>query len=153
MAKEIIITERGVERTVPMEGELLPPVRQVYSPTELNTASHTIQVQPGVTHEIQMRTSAVDRAQGFLISNVPLFAAFGFGSLLVCVFFYSVPFWSLTALVVFWLTFVGAWLISYIVTLVLSAEGIAFYEAHQRWGVIKREQEERWNYYRNIGGK
>lgn len=127
------------------------PIVRRLSPGELNQVQHVIDVQPSAKHYVEMRTSAKDRAQGFLIANVPLFAGLALGMVLIAVFFFEVPFLSLPALVIFWLTFVAAWLISYIYTLAVSAEGIAMYEARQKWNVIKREQQERWNYYKNQG--
>lgn len=124
------------------------PIVRRMSPSELNNVQHVIDVQPSAQHYVEMKTSAKDRAQGFLITNVPLFAGLALGMVLISVFFFNVPFLSLPALVIFWLSFVLAWLISYIYTLAVSAEGIAMYEARQKWQVIKKEQQERWRYYR-----
>jgi len=128
-----------------------PLVRRV-PPAELNNVTHTIDVQPSAQHIVEMKTSAVDRSKGFLIATVPLFAGLALGMMLISVFFFGVPLMSLTALVVFWLSFVAAWLVSYIYTLAVSAEGIAMFEARSKWQVIKREQEERWNYYKKMNG-
>lgn len=121
-------------------------------PTDLGQTSHVIDVQPSAQHIVTMKTSARDRAEGFLIATVPLFAAFALAIVLISVFFFSVPFMSLTALVIYWLAFVAAWLLAYVYTLAISAEGIAMYEAKQKWNVIKREQQERWNYYKKLNG-
>lgn len=126
-----------------------PIVRRI--PTELGQTSHVIDVAPSAQHYVEMRTSAKDRAQGFLIATVPLFAGLALGMVLISVFFFNVPFMSLTALVIFWLSFVAAWLIAYVYTLAVSAEGIAMFEARKKWQVIEREQRERWDYYKNQG--
>ena len=99
--KNLKIVERGITRTIPMEGDVLPPVRRM-TPADLNTVNHTLDVVPTSTHHIEMQTSAVDRSKGFLLATVPLFAGFALGLVLVSVFFFSVPLWSLTALVIFW---------------------------------------------------
>jgi len=122
------------------------------APAEINQTSHVIDVAPSAQHIVTMKTSARDRAEGFLIATVPLFAAFALAIVLISVFFFSVPFMSLTALVIYWLAFVAAWLIAYVYTLAVSAEGIAMFEARQKWNVIKREQEERWSYYKKLNG-
>lgn len=122
-------------------------------PAELNAVSHTIDVAPSATHHVEMKTSAVDRSKGFLIATVPLFAGLALGMLLISVFFFGVPFLSLPALVIFWLSFVGAWLLAYVYTLAVSAEGIAMFEAKSKWDVVKREQRERWDYYRKLNGE
>jgi len=67
--------------------------------------------------------------------------------LLVCVFFSGVPFLSLPALLIFWLSFVAAWIVGYGWTLSVSAEGVSFFEARQKWDVIKEEQRRRWAHY------
>jgi hypothetical protein len=113
---------------------------------------HTIDAPLSATQHIELRTSAVDRAKGFLIASTPLYAAFALGVLLVSVLFFNVPFWSFWGLSVFWLSFVLAWLWGYRETLVRSAEGIAHYEAKRKWDVIEEEQRRRWEHYdRQIG--
>lgn len=129
------------------------PVVRRMPPGELNAVSHVIDVAPSATHHVEMRTSAVDRSKGFLIATVPLFAGLALGMVLISVFFFDVPFLSLPALVIFWLSFVASWLLAYVYTLAVSAEGIAMFEAKSKWDVIKREQRERWDYYKKLNGE
>ena len=128
------------------------PIVRRMPPAEINQTSHIIDVAPSAVHHVEMKTSARDRAEGFLLATVPLFAGLALGMVLISVFFFGVPFMSLTALVIFWLSFVAAWLLAYVYTLAVSAEGIAMFEARQKWNIIKREQEERWRYYRQWNG-
>lgn len=130
---------------VPTENN--PVVRRM-QPTDLNTVGHVIDVAPTSQHIVEMRTSAVDRAKGFLISTVPLFGVFALAIVLASVFFFGVPFLSVPALVIFVVAFAGTWLLAYGWTLLVSAEGIAWYEARRKWDVVEREQTERWRYYR-----
>ena len=104
------------------------------------SVNHTIDAAPVATQHVEMRTSAVDRSLGFLIASVPLYAGFALVVLLVSVFFAGVPFLSLPALVIFWLSFVAAWIVGYTYTLSVSAEGVSRYEATQKWAVIREEQ-------------
>jgi fatty acid desaturase len=129
------------------------PIVRRAAPDALQNVVHTIDVQPSATQHIEMKTSAVDRSKGFLIATVPLFAAFAVGAVLIAYIAFNVPVLSAAMLAIFWLTFVLAWAASYIYTLAISAEGIARYEAGQKWQVIKREQTERWNYYKNRDGE
>jgi len=108
---------------------------------------HTIDAPLSATQHIEMKTSATDRAQGFLIVNVPLFGAFALGVLLLAVLMTGHPFWSFWSFCIFWLSFVLAWLYSYKMTLDKSAEGVSHYEARQKWAVIREEQRRRWEYY------
>ena len=108
---------------------------------------HTIDVPLAATQHIEMKTSAVDRSKGFLIANVPLFGAFALGVWLLSGLLTSSGFFTLTGLVILWLSFVAAWLASYYYTLRVSAEGIAMFESEMKWKVIMREQDRRWAYY------
>ena len=120
--------------------------------TAMNQASHVLDVPPTATQHIEVKTSSVDRAKGFLIANVPLFAAFALGVVLVAWVGAGVPIASVDALVTFWLAFVLAWLVGYVYTLSMSAEGIAMFEARSKWRVIEREQRERWAHYKQLNG-
>lgn len=108
---------------------------------------HVIDVPMQATQHIEMRTSAVDRSKGFLLANVPLFGAFALGVWLLSGLITTSGFFTLTGLVILWLSFVAAWLASYYYTLRVSAEGIAMYEAKSKWHVIKEEQRRRWEHY------
>jgi hypothetical protein len=99
-----------------------------------------------------MRTSAVDRAKGFLIASVPLYAAFATAVVAVVVIGWSVPVWSLATLVIFWLSFTAAWVIGYTYTLTVSAEGVSLFEAKSKWDVIREEQRRRWEHYERLTG-
>jgi len=127
------------------------PVRRDLPAMPLNASvNHTIDAAPVATQHVEMKTSAVDRSLGFLIASVPLYAGFALLVLLVSIFFGGVPFLSLPALVIFWLSFVAAWVVGYCYTLSVSAEGVSHYEARQKWDVIKEEQRRRWEHYARL---
>jgi fatty acid desaturase len=109
--------------------------------------AHIIDVPMNATQHIEMKTSAVDRAKGFLIASVPLYLAFALGVLLLSVLFAGVPFFSFWSLAIFWLSFVLAWLWGYRETLMKSAEGIAYMEASRKWDIVEEEQRRRWEHY------
>jgi hypothetical protein len=127
------------------------PVRRDLPAMPLNASvNHTIDAAPVATQHVEMKTSAVDRSLGFLIASVPLYAGFALLVLLVSIFFGGVPFLSLPALVIFWLSFVAAWIIGYAYTLSISAEGVSHYESRQKWAVIREEQRRRWAHYERV---
>jgi len=113
---------------------------------------HTLDVPMQATQHIEMKTSAVDRSKGFLLANVPLFAAFALGVWLLAGAFSLAPWFSITALLIFWLSFVAAWLASYAYTLHMSAEGVSMFEAKSKWAIIREEQRRRWEYYEKQNG-
>jgi hypothetical protein len=127
------------------------PVRRQIPPPPLNASvNHTIDAAPVATQHVEMKTSAVDRSLGFLIASVPLYAGFALLVLLVSIFFSGVPLLSLPALVIFWLSFVAAWVVGYCYTLSVSAEGVSHYEARNKWAVIREEQRRRWEHYERL---
>ena len=131
-----------------VKAEVMKPHRP--PPTAMQTTEHIISVPVQATQHIEVRTSSVDRAKGFLIAGVPLYAAFGVGMLIVAVALFGTPVLSLTGFLIFWLTFIVAWAWGYYTTLKMSAEGISLYEARRKWDVIEREQKERWSYYKQV---
>jgi hypothetical protein len=125
------------------------PVRRDL-PAMPGPVSTQIDVTPTATTHIDVRTSEVDRAKGFLLRSVPLYAAFALLVLLVTVFFSGVPFLSLSALTIFWLSFVAAWLLAYCYDLSRSPSGIAHMEATRKWDLIEREHDRRWQHYERL---
>ena len=111
--------------------------------------AHVIDAAPVATQHVEMKTSAVDRAKGFLIASVPLYAGFATAVAGVCVVGWSVPIFSLATFLIFWLSFIAAWIVGYCYTLSVSAEGVSLFEAKSKWDVIRREQNYRWNHYQS----
>jgi hypothetical protein len=66
----------------------------------------------------------------------------------ICVLGFSVPLLSLPTLVITFTVFAVVWTIAYLYSLHISAEGVSLYEAQERWGVIKTEQQMRWQAWR-----
>ena len=109
--------------------------------------AHTIDAPLSATQHVEMTTSATDRAKGFLIAAVPLYAAFAVGVLVLAKVLAGVPLWSFWGFATFWLSFVLAWVWGYRETLMKSAEGIAWMEADRKWNIIEEEQRRRWEHY------
>lgn len=112
--------------------------------------AHVIDAAPVATQHVEMKTSAVDRAKGFLIASVPLYMAFATAVVAVVAIGWSVPVFSLATFVIFWLSFVAAWVVGYTYTLHVSAEGVSLFEAKNKWAVIRREQDYRWDHYNRL---
>jgi hypothetical protein len=127
------------------------PQRRVDLPAQTSQAWQ-MDVTPGAQQIIEVRTSAVDRAKGFQISFVPVAVAFGLLVVFVSLAFEN-DFWSLASLLLFWATFVLTWGAGWFVTLLMSAEGVSFFEAREKWSVVKAEQRERWAHFRWASGR
>jgi fatty acid desaturase len=108
---------------------------------------HTIDAPLSATQHVEMQTSATDRAKGFLIAAVPLYAAFAVGVLVLAKVLAGVPLLSFWGFATFWLSFVLAWVWGYRETLMKSPEGVAWMEANRKWDVIEEEQRRRWEHY------
>jgi hypothetical protein len=145
--------EMGLRKST---GHYVPAVvnrRREFPAMPLNAEiSHTIDAAPHATQHIEMKTSATDRAKGFLLASVPLYAAFALAVVAVVVVGFRVPLASLATLTIFLLTFVAAWVIGYTYTLTVSAEGVSLFEAKSKWDVIKEEQNRRWAHYDRVTG-
>lgn len=107
-------------------------------------------VTPNGTSHVEMKTSAKDRAQGFIIASMPRTFAFSLAVTLAAITLGGVTLGA--AFVILFGVFSIVEIASYIFTLSISAEGVASYEARQKWAVIREEQRERWNHYKRISG-
>ena len=123
------------------------PRMEVLPPAE---TTHRLDVPLQSVTNIEMKTSAVDRSKGFLIANLPLFGAFAIGVWLLSGMLTNAPLFSVLGLCILWSSFVLAWLASYWYTLRVSAEGIAMFEAKNKWAVIREEQRRRWAHYERL---
>ena len=142
-ANTIVIGDKDGVRTL---AKYEPVSMNRYRPTDI-AQPIMLDVPITATQHGEVKTSAVDRAQGFLIASVPRTFAF---ALTVTILSIAVGGVTLAAsFVILFSVFSVVELISYAITLLLSAEGVSFYEARQKWQVIKREQKNRWEHYRN----
>lgn len=103
-------------------------------------------VTPHATSHVEMKIDSQDRAWGFLIASAPRTFAFALGATLVAIASTGIS--ATGAIALMFLIFSVAEITSYIYTLAISAEGTAHFEARQKWGVLRREQDERWRHYR-----
>lgn len=114
--------------------EIMPPVEL---PPMLPTAQTSV----------ELHTTYTDRARGFQVATLPIAIAFGVGALVVAVVGYSVPVISIGALAVFWLAFLGWWLLGWTVHHIASPDGIALVQALLMYRYIRFEQKDRLRRY------
>ena len=155
MSKSVSVEEQ-IRMGIRQEPKYVPAVvadRQQPARVEVLPPSHVpvdLSVTPTATAHIDMRTSAVDRAKGFLIASVPRTFAFSLAITILSIVVGGVT--LATSFVILFATFSFVELVSYVFTLAISAEGTAFYEARMKWGVIREEQRQRWNHYNRMNG-
>lgn len=151
----VTIEEQRAQGLTRQTTNFIPAVtaRRAAPPMPINSqVGHVIDVAPTATQHIEVRTSAVDRAKGFLIASIPLYVAFATAVVGVVVLGFKVPLASLATLVIFLLAFVAAWVVGYTYTLQVSAEGVSLFEAKNKWDVIQEEQRRRWEHYDKLMG-
>ena len=102
------------------------------------------------TSHVEMKTSAQDRAWGFLIASTP--RTFVFSLAIVLISMLATDIGVIAGIVMLVSIFSVVELASYVYTLAISAEGTANYEARQKWAVIREEQRERWKHYKKMQG-
>jgi hypothetical protein len=113
---------------------------------------HTINATPHATQHVEMRTSAVDRAKGHLISMVPLYAMVSTATVAVCVLGFGLPWLAMPTLVIFVVVFAASWLVSWLYQLRISPEGVNYMEADRKWGIIEKEHDRRWSQWERMTG-
>lgn len=103
---------------------------------------------PASMAHVELRTTYSDRARGFQLATLPVSIAFGIGALIVAIAAYAVPVLSVAALAIFWVSFLGWWLLGWTVHHIISPDGIALIHALLGWRYLQREQTERLKRYR-----
>lgn len=127
------------------------PARRAELPATMAT-TYTIDAHPSAQLGSITHTSAVDRAKGYTIIQAPLAAIMAVLVLAVAKSLADFPLLSFAAFLTFWISFAVVWLVGWGITLLLSAEGVAFYEARRKWDTVQNEQSERWAHYnRQLG--
>lgn len=119
--------------------------RQDGAPAPINAeVIHTIDAQPNATQHVELRTSAIDRAVGFMIATAPLCFGFAVAVVGIVVLGFGVPLVSVATLVIVFTVFAVVWTVAYLYTLSISAEGVSLFEAQEKWAIIRTEQQLRW---------
>ncbi|MCC6458797.1 MAG: hypothetical protein IT328_27885 [Caldilineaceae bacterium] len=108
---------------------------------------------PTAQTSVTLHTTYTDRSVGFQVATVPISIAFGVGALVVAVVGYSVPVLSIGALMVFWLAFLGWWLLGWAIHHIASPDGIALVQAILMYRYVRNEQRERLRRYASLRAK
>ncbi len=113
----------------PQPIQVLPPVQEI---------RYGLDVPQTATLHVELRTSAVDRAKGYLLETTGLCLVFALALVLGVRYWQGWPLLAagmyLSTLILFALLWGG----SYILHKLLSVEGVALLEAWRKWNVIDR---------------
>ena len=96
-----------------------------------------------VAQQIRMVTSHEDRARGFTLVSLPLATAVGVGGLLLAIGLFRVPLWSMGALLVLFLAFLGTWLLAWLWFTAASPDGIGLMQVLLHYRLLRHEQRAR----------
>lgn len=124
-----------------------PVAKRQPTPAPMQDINYALDVPLQSTQQIIMKTTAVDRAQGFAIKTQQLGLIIGFAVTVASIAFADVPVFSFWSLTIYVLTYAAVWLYAYYLDLKHSPEGIARNESDRKWGVIERHQERMWDHY------
>ena len=127
-------------------GELAPVRRQAAimpaEPAQLPAAP--------ATSDVILHTTYEDRARGWLLAVTPLSAVGGLAGVLLAAVGWAMPILSVTALLVYFATFAGVWLLGYVVHTVVSPDGVALLHVLFAWRYVERERKTRERAYRGL---
>lgn len=127
----IVPAKRG-EMVKPLPQQQGPVVaRRIVEPLDINLPQQS-------TMAVDMRTSAVDRAQGFSIETHQLSVVTGLLAVLVAVVGFGHPFLALGTLWTFGLWYGLVWLAAWLFHRIVSPEGLAFFNSIMMWRYINR---------------
>lgn len=124
-----------------------PVAKRIAPALPEQSMNYALDVPLQSTQQIIMKTTAVDRAQGFAIKTQQLGLIIGFAVTVASIAFADVPVFSFWSLTIYVLTYAAVWLYAYYLDLKHSPEGIARNESDRKWGVIERHQERMWDHY------
>ena len=137
--------------TMPNNDRFVPEIRR--HRTDLPqpvTEEYALRAPQGATQHVELRTSMTDRAVGHLIMNVPML---GFVAILTPVLWRlaaTAPLTAGFAITLWFITFALLWAGSWVLSLVMSAEGIGLISELLKWKMLFREQDNRWRHYERM---
>lgn len=115
-----------------------------------DAGEYSLRAPQGATQHIEMRTSHVDRAVGHLIFNVPMMAIVAILTPVLKGLVSTAPVTLMGGLTLWFITFAILWAGTWIVSLVISAEGIGLISELLKWKLLFREQDRRWQHYERM---
>lgn len=133
-------------RQQPAERNFVAPLPE-RRPVKIEVLPPEQQLTPAATSSSEVSGSYQDRAKGFQVATLPISIAFGGGSALVALLGFGVPLLSLPMLGVFWIAFLGWWIVGWLIHHIFSADGVALLHTVKGWQYLEREQRARLRRY------
>lgn len=128
------------------------PERPTHLPPATTSHSTMIDVPNNVVEVVSIQTTERDRSVGYLLRTVPLSIAFAIVIVALAITLFEKPIFSWTGFVVFWLSFVGAWMYGEYRHGKSSPNAAALEEIKRKWDNIDRNDQRRWDAWEKVTG-
>ena len=118
------------------------------------TTSHStvVDVPVHAVEVVSVQTSERDRSFGYLLRTIPLSIAFAVVATIAAITLADESFFSWTAFVIFWLSFVGAWMYGEYRHGRSSPNAAALEEIKRKWDNVDANDARRWAAWEKITG-
>jgi hypothetical protein len=120
-------------------GELVRPLpQQTVTARRYQPVNVSMNIPQQSVMTVDMRTSAVDRAQGFTIETHQLSVVTGLLAVLIAVVGFGHPFLALGTLWTFGVWYTLIWFMAWLFHRIISPEGLAWYNAVMAWRYLDK---------------
>lgn len=128
------------------------PERPVHLPPATTSHSTIVDVPNNVIEVVSIQTTERDRSVGYLLRTVPLSVAFAVVVVALAITLFEKPLFSWTGFVIFWLSFVGAWMYGEYRHGKSSPSAAALEEIRRKWDNIDLNDQRRWDAWEKVTG-
>ena len=132
--------------------KLVLPERQTILPPATTSQHTALDVPLNAIQMVEVRTSEIDRSKGYLMRTLPLSAAFAIVATIAGITLAQRPFLSWSAFLIFWLSFVGAWMFGEYRHGKSSPNSVALAEVKRKWDNIDANDKRRWDAWQAATG-
>lgn len=132
--------------------KLVLPERQTILPPATTSQHTALDVPLNAIQMVEVRTSEIDRSKGYLMRTLPLSAAFAIVATIAGITLAQRPFLSWSAFLIFWLSFVGAWMFGEYRHGKSSPNSVALEEVRRKWDNIDANDKRRWDSWQAATG-
>lgn len=133
----------GIRRTQRPANYVLPERQTILPPATVNQNT-MMDVPLNAVQLVEVRTSEIDRSKGYLLRTIPLSVAFAIVATVAGLTLAARPLFSWSAFVLFWLSFVGAWMYGEYRHGKSSPNSVALEEVRRKWNNIDANDRARW---------
>jgi hypothetical protein len=139
-------------RKLETRSNYVPPARQTVLPPATTNQTTVLDVPLNAQQSVNVHTSEVDRSMGYLLRTIPLSMAFALVVTIAGISLAGRPFFSGSALLLFWISLVGAWMYGEYRHGKSSPNAVALEEVRRKWDNIDANDKRRWDAWEKATG-